>query len=108
MRTMFYAFTAFLLAACTADTDRQAKQQYINVDAQRRLYHSDGTRTYTNYEPFKTRTVALLAGYEAQAKKNALNKYGGLKERRTDVTGFFYVKKLGDRWWCVDPEGCYY
>ena len=37
--------------------------------------------------------------------------YGGIADKkiRQEATGFFYTKKIGDRWWVIDPLGypCY-
>lgn len=103
--------TVSMLGGCRhgqqTSESKTSGQQYIQVDAKRRIYHSDGRRTYTDYEPFNTRTIELLPGYSPSGKTK-LSKYGGWLDKRTDATGFFHVKKIGDRWWCIDPEGYYY
>jgi hypothetical protein len=85
-----------------------AEQQYIQVDAKVKIYHKDGTRTYEDYKPFDTRTVELLTGYETPKNLVKKSKYGGNTNLQTNATGFFHVKKIGDRWWGIDPEGYYY
>lgn len=97
-----------ILSGCTYKSKKAAEQQYIEVDARVKVYHDDGSRSYKEYQPFKTRTVDLLTGYEGPATPTPLSKYGGNKNLKTDATGFYHVKKIGDRWWCVDPEGYYY
>lgn len=37
-----------------------------------------------------------------------LSQYGGRKDRKEPATGFFYAKKLQDRWILVDPEGYHF
>ena len=97
------------LVTCTTPDKKKdvayAEQQYIQVDAKVKIYHKDGTRTYGDYKPFDTRTVELLAGYETPKKLVKKSKYGGNTNLQTDATGFFHVKKIGDRWWGIDPEG---
>jgi hypothetical protein len=83
------------------------RQKFIQVEAQRRLYNG-GNVKYSPYQPFETRTVGILAGYNAPKKLPALSKFGGWAEHRVKATGFFYVTKIGDRWWGVDPEGYLY
>jgi len=95
-------------AVCQTPEKNQWEQQYITVEAQRKLFHSDGTRSYTDYQPFETRIVKNLAGYVAPAKPLSLSKYGGWLKHQTEATGFFYVKKIDGRWWGVDPEGYLY
>jgi hypothetical protein len=58
-------------------------------------------------DPWKereTRTLAHLPDYKPQGPP-ALTPYGGWADRKADATGFFHVKKQGDRWWLVDPGG---
>ncbi|MBQ7294318.1 MAG: DNRLRE domain-containing protein [Clostridia bacterium] len=52
-----------------------------------------------------TRTVDQLKGFFE--KETELDVYGGLVDNslRQEVTGFFYTKKIGDRWWVIDPLG---
>jgi len=83
-------------------------QDYIMVDAKVRVYHSDGSRTYKEYHPFKTRTVGNLANYQEPKQLPVLSKYGGNTNYKEEATGFFYVKKIGDRWWGIDPLGYRY
>ncbi len=83
-------------------------QKYITVEAKVRKYNQDGTRTYGEYQPFKTRTVELLAGYNPNNKLPALSKYSGRMDQRVKATGFFRVEKINDRWWGVDPDGYLY
>ncbi len=100
-----------ILASCANPKEKNkdsAVQKYISVDARVRKYNPDGTRTYSDYKPFETRTVELLAGYKSPENLPGLSKYGGRLDRRVEATGFFYVKKVDDRWWGVDPEGCLY
>lgn len=106
---------SLIMSACKESNEQpissnasEEVQKYIQVDAQRRIYHADGRKTFNDYEPFKTRTVALLANYSPPEEPVKLSKYGGWLERRVDSTGFFHVKKIGERWWCVDPDGYLY
>lgn len=36
---------------------------------------------------------------------NRLDQYGGLLGQSQHATGFFYAKKIGQRWWLIDPSG---
>ena len=70
-----------IAVACSLSTKNQkgsAEQQYINVDAKVRIYHADGRRTYKDFQPFKTRTVEILNGYQTPKELPKLSKYGGL------------------------------
>ncbi len=52
-----------------------------------------------------TRTVDQLKGFSEEEVK--FDKYGGIIDdsMRQEITGFFYTKKIGDRWWVIDPLG---
>lgn len=54
---------------------------------------------------YPTRTLALLDGYTPADGAVAFDAYGGWKGHAEKATGFFYPKKIGARWWLVDPEG---
>lgn len=109
MKYLLCSVILLTLAGCHSSHvgDSASEQEYIEVEARRRIYHNDGRRTYTEYEPFKTRTVEQLAGYKPSSEQR-FSKYGGWLEKRTDPTGFFHVKKIDGRWWAIDPDGYYY
>lgn len=104
--TLILSLTA--LAGCNQSSRRIPEQEYVIVEAQRRLYNTPPGSRYTDYEPFETRTLDLLAGYNPPKKQQELSKYGGWLKHQTDATGFFYVKEVNGRWWGVDPEGYLY
>lgn len=109
-KIMILIFMAFC-AGCENPMKHNAgniKQEYQMVDAKVKVYHQDGTRSYKEYQPFKTRTVASLAGFQPTVKSTELSKYGGWKKFKTESTGFFHVKKIEDRWWGIDPLGYRY
>jgi len=56
-------------------------------------------------KPYRTRVLAHLRDFEPGTPPK-LSPYGGLMGRKLKATGFFHARKLGDRWWLVDPEGC--
>ncbi|MCX5682896.1 MAG: hypothetical protein NT049_04340, partial [Planctomycetota bacterium] len=58
------------------------------------------------WKEYPTRTLDQLANFKPVAAAPALSKYGGRTDRKANATGFFHAKKVGDRWWLVDPEGC--
>jgi hypothetical protein len=87
---------------------QQTVQEYEIVQVKQKIYKEDGTNYYSDYKPNKTRTVKLLAGFDAPENSIELSKYGGWKEFKEEATGFFHVKKIGDRWWGIDPEGYRY
>ena len=54
--------------------------------------------------PFETRIVAHLDRFDA-SRRVPLDSHGGWKADRCDATGFFHPKKIGNRWWLIDPDG---
>ncbi len=60
------------------------------------------------WESFPNRTLADLGGFSSPAMVE-LSEYGGWKNpgpvEGGNPSGFFRTKKLGNRWWLVDPEG---
>ena len=49
-----------------------------------------------------TRTLAQLPELPLDASGA---RYGGIAETKYAATGFFHTRKIGNRWWLVDPEG---
>ena len=101
----------FLILGCGIIRKNNGKineQSYIQVDARVRIYNANGPATYKDYQPFKTRTVELLPGFKSSGKQANLSKYGGNNDAKIQATGFFHVKKIGGRWWAIDPAGCNY
>ena len=76
----------------------QADATTLSVEVQ-----SAPGKPWTNY---LTRTITSLPAERTDRVDSGLSQYGGWQERREQATGFFYPKKIGERWWLVDPEGC--
>jgi hypothetical protein len=61
--------------------------------------------TDKSWKVYDTRTIKHLEGFKPDTTKYKLDKYGGRIGRKYPATGFFYVKKIEDRFWLIDPEG---
>ena len=71
---------------------------------------SDKPKASRSWKKIKTRVLANLVGFTPdetiETYKEKTNKYGSsLELPRQAATGRFYVTKIGQRWWLVDPEG---
>ncbi len=68
-----------------------------------------GTDGYnTRYTSHPTRLVSTLDGYVPDFSETAeYDVYGGLVNEalKQEATGYFYTKKIGERWWVIDPLG---
>jgi hypothetical protein len=115
MKKIRWFLSLFLIVSCSnyfhingQVSSQKNNQKYIDVEARRRVTGSGGSVSYKDYEPFRTRTIGLLAGYQTPANPEKLSKYGGWLGKRSTATGYYHVEKLGDRWWAVDPDGYLY
>ena len=112
MKNLIFIVISILFLGCKnteSKIEKKSKQEYVSVDAKVKVYNKDGTRSYKDYQSFKTRTVELLPGFNPSNHSPKLSKYGGSLEHQTnDATGFFHVKKIGNRWWGIDPLGYQY
>jgi hypothetical protein len=107
-KRLFFFILGVLLSGATLnlnilvhadDKGRQdSEQKYIKVRVKRKPTDSDWTLR-------DTRTLDLLDDFRPGSKKIKSNKYGGRLDKKAEAKGFFYPKKVGDRWWLVDPEG---
>lgn len=68
-----------------------------------KIDHSNSKEEWTQPRTNPTRVMEQLAGFAP--KVLAMDKWGGRLDITQPATGFFYTKKIGDRWWAIDPEG---
>ena len=82
--------------AYSAGTGFAPKTGWTPELARKRLHM---TRTY--------KTMDDLGKYTDYDAPQEFDEFGGLMDesRRQEATGFFYSKKIGDRWWFIDPKG---
>jgi hypothetical protein len=65
----------------------------------------NGERAWREYP---TRILNNLRGFTPDAVAVGLNQYGGWKECTSRASGFFRTEKINNRWWLIDPMGCYF
>ncbi len=104
MKNILLLFLIISLFSCSNSKTENKELPLIKVDVKKRIYHKDGTRTYTEWIPLDTRTVEHLSDFRL-TKKQKLSKYGGNKNRQVKATGFYRTEKIDGRWWIVDPDG---
>ena len=75
---------------------------------------SFGTNASRNEAKHPTRTISGLKDLDKYVNINVTPEYdiyGGIidSEIRQEAKGYFYTKKIGERWWMIDPLGypCY-
>lgn len=109
MHKIFHSFILFGLLLCSIDTlcnltlaasntNQASEQKYIKVPVKRKP-------TDNHWKLRDTRTIEILEGFQPHSKKIPYSRYGGRADRRAEATGYFYPKKIADRWWFVDPGG---
>ncbi|TFH39485.1 MAG: hypothetical protein E4G95_01030, partial [Bacteroidia bacterium] len=92
----------FILASsCKPSTD--LNKNSIAVEA-RTWSKVDGKNIYSDWKKFNAVTVDKIAGFD-NAVQPELTRYGSNPSLKDQPTGFFYTKRIGDRWWIIDPEG---
>jgi hypothetical protein len=75
-----------------------SEQKYIKVPVKRKPADKD-------WKLRDTCTIELLDGFQPGSKNIRYSKYGGRVDSKAEAKGFFYPKKVADRWWLVDPDG---
>ena len=91
----------------------ESAEQVVKIDAEYSLNvdacqvgQTDGVNT--RYSAHKTRLISTLQNYIPDFSEVAkYDVYGGLMDEamKQEATGYFYTKKIGDRWWNIDPLG---
>jgi hypothetical protein len=74
------------------------EQKFIKVPVKRKP-------TDKQWKLRDTRTIDLLDNFQSDSKKIPYSKYGGRADHRAEAKGYFYPRKIADRWWLVDPDG---
>ena len=75
-----------------------------NADEYNTVVMARGGNGSKEYHNFDTRLVSDLEGYEEKIYE--VDRYGGaLVSEKHEATGYYYTKKIGDRWWVIDPLG---
>ena len=83
---------------------KDVEEYSLTVDAAK---FGDTNGTNTKYSQFPTRIVSTLKGFKSGGSETEFyDKYGGyMGGEQYEATGYFYTKKIGDRWWSIDPLG---
>jgi len=79
-----------------------SKEYSLNINYTR-LNHVDGKDVWAAPQARQTRVMEQLAGFTPKILLE--DKWGGRLDMTEPATGFFYTKKIGDRWWAIDPAG---
>ena len=98
MSTKTVFLIAVLVLIVAAGTQALAADDHIMVDTKRRTADKQ-------WKPEKTVLLRHLQGFQPREDAE-LSPYGGLMPPLAEGTGFFAVRKIGDRWWLLDPDGC--
>jgi hypothetical protein len=69
------------------------------IAARKMLYPQ---REYSEWQTYPVRTVQDI---QPKPKAVALDRYGGRRDKGYTASGFYYARKIQDRWWLIDPEG---
>ena len=97
-----------LAVACLLLLSERAASQdvMINTEVRSRKVDGRGKVSYLDWKAYQTLLVKNISGYKSDVVKT--NSYGGNLNIKGNATGFFHTEKIGDRWWCIDPEGYAY
>ncbi len=93
----------FILLAISFSTFGQQADS-ITVEARKWSRDKNRVVVYSDWMPFKSRTVDRLPGFRPTPAL-PLSRYGGDLSRQWKATGFIRVQKEQGRWWVVDPLG---
>jgi hypothetical protein len=71
------------------------------------LLETRGSSGTGNWTARQAKLVTLLPAFipVTSADELDVNKYGSSNRLIEPATGFFYTKKIENRWWIIDPEG---
>ena len=69
------------------------------IAARKMLYPQ---REWSAWQMYPVRTVQEI---RPLPKAIALDRFGGRRDQNYAASGFYYARKIQDRWWLIDPDG---
>ena len=69
------------------------------IAARKMLYPQ---REWSEWQMYPIRTVQDI---QPIPKEVALDRFGGRRDKSYEASGFYYARKIRDRWWLIDPDG---
>lgn len=109
-KKIFISLFVFSLVICLAiaglsQTSDSKNYTYISTRVEpKAIWVGAKVNPQDSWFEHRTTTVDLLQNYQPKLDPQ-YSQYGGLKNTNVGATGFFHTKKVGDRWWLVDPDG---
>jgi hypothetical protein len=91
-----------VLTSCTL-THTVPKKRFVVVEA-KRWSRIDGNIHLSSWTKFNANTLDLMSDFKP-VQKELFSRYGGDLSQKIEGRGFFYTKKIDNKWWLVDPEG---
>jgi len=74
------------------------------TEAQNLLKVKAKAKPDSEWKDYETRTTDNIAGL-LKTTKPTEDEFGGRMDKAAEATGYFYSKKINDRWWIIDPDG---
>lgn len=101
------AIFAVLVSACTSEVWAYQNDDSPRVKiAQSLAPNSDSVLVAEapggGWTAMPTRTLAQFDELQLDPPGS---RYGGIAQTKNPATGFFHTRKIGNRWWLVDPDG---
>lgn len=69
------------------------------IAARKMLYPQ---REWSEWQMYPVRTVQDIRPIPEEV---ALDRFGGRRDKSYAASGFYYARKIRDRWWLIDPDG---
>jgi hypothetical protein len=57
------------------------------------------------YSEWQTYPVSTVHDIQPKPKAVALDRFGGRRDKSYTASGFYYARKIQERWWLIDPAG---
>src|SRR5579872_5665929 len=90
-----------LLAMCALILAAEVSPSAVKheIAARKMLYPQ---RELSEWQMYPVRTVQDL---RPTPREVALDRFGGRRDKSYQTSGFYYSRKIRDRWWLIDPDG---
>jgi hypothetical protein len=101
-RKICIIISVFIICSCITHK-KQKTAGNIVVEA-RKWSKVNGVVKYSDWVKCNSKTVEMLPGFKL-AGDEVFSRYGGNLSMKYESRGYFYTRKIGEKWWVIDPDG---
>ncbi|NVO20856.1 MAG: agarase [Bacteroidetes bacterium] len=93
-----------LLISISCHTQKKSFTPENKVVETKKWSKVNGEVKYSDWVKCNATTIDQLPGFKSE-KEAEFSRFGGDLATKENSTGYYYTKKIGSKWWIIDPDG---